>query len=354
MNTHVIHLKNITKYYGNTRILEDIGFTLAKGKITVLLGNSGSGKTTLLRMIAGFEKPDSGSIYLNGRCVAAERVWVRPHQRGIGFVPQDGLLFPHLTVAKNIALGLSRKGNSGNQIDDMLQLIDMPGMGQRYPHELSGGQQQRVALARAMATQPALILLDEPFSALDSQLRRNLCADVRNIIKTQGASAIMVTHDRDEAFSVGDDIAIIENGKIVQHDSPPSLYLNPVSREAAQLTGPAVFMPATLSCGYVQTPVGSFPARNPWSAAEGPVEIMLRPEQLVPASAGECGSFRARVERAATVGPNTWLDLLHTHNAHTRRLSACWPGVMPPSTGSDLTIAIKGDILVMKANPDSQ
>ena len=211
----ILELHNIYKTYIQGKmevpVLKDISLSVDEGEYVAIMGPSGIGKTTLLRMIAGFEKPDSGSIYLNGRCVAAERVWVRPHQRGIGFVPQDGLLFPHLTVAKNIALGLSRKGNSGNQIDDMLQLINMPGMGQRYPHELSGGQRQRVALARALVTNPKVMLADEPTGNLDRHTAMSIFELLNDLRQEFNMAMLIVTHDEQLAQSA-DKILHMQDG----------------------------------------------------------------------------------------------------------------------------------------------
>jgi len=344
MTAPVVSIKKITKSYGATPVLTGIDFSLQAGSITTLLGPSGCGKTTLLRIIAGFERPDSGSVEILGRRVVDVDSWVPPHRRGIGYVPQEGALFPHLSVAGNIGFGLDKIGRMAGKIEQLLELIGLSGLGSRMPHELSGGQQQRVALARALANTPAIVLLDEPFNALDAHLRRALCADVRHIIHQSGAAAILVTHDRDEAFSLADRIAVIRGGQVVQSGVPADLYSNPGDIDTAQLVGSTLCLSATLAGGRALTSLGSLAVRNPGHVADGPVTVMLRPEQIVPTETG--AGLVVRVKRAAAVGPLTWLDLVQTTHGVEFMFPACWLAATPPVIGSTLEVRVAGDALV--------
>jgi len=344
MTAPVVSIKQITKSYGMTPVLKGIDFALEKGSITTLLGPSGCGKTTLLRIIAGFERPDTGSVDIIGRRVVDDNVWVPPHRRGIGYVPQESALFPHLSVAGNISFGLDKIDRTSGKIEQLLGLIGLTGLGGRMPHELSGGQQQRVALARALANSPAIVLLDEPFNALDAHLRRGLCADVRHIIHESGASAILVTHDRDEAFSLSDHISVIRSGQVVQSGVPAELYSNPGDLQTAQLVGSTLCLSAKLVGCRAVTLLGTLAVRNPGKIAEGPVTVMLRPEQIVPTETGT-GKV-VTVRRAAAVGPLTWLDLVQTTQNAEFMFPACWLAATPPAIGSSLEVRVIGDALV--------
>ena len=326
-------------------MLHDVDLAVAPGAVVALLGPSGCGKTTLLRLVAGFDRADAGAVALAGRPVADGPVggrgcWVPPFRRGIGYVPQDGVLFPHLDVAANVGFGLSPAERRSGRVDAMLDLVGMAGFGRRMPHELSGGQQQRVAIARALAPSPALVLLDEPFNALDAHLRRMLCAEVRAILKRGGAAALMVTHDRDEAFTVADEIAVMRAGRIVQRGTPDDFYRAPVDRETARLAGAAVLLAGRLSGPAAATALGRLPVRNPHGVPDGPVALMLRPEQIVPASPGE--GLRVTVRHAAMLGPLTWLDL---EGEGGLALQACWVAAAPPDVGAVIAVAVRGDAL---------
>ena len=285
-------------------MLRTIDLAVASGDIVALLGPSGCGKTTLLRLVAGFDRADAGSVTLAGKPVAdgpagGHGCWVPPFRRGIGYVPQDGVLFPHLDVAGNVGFGLSPAGRRSRRIEAMLDLVGMAGFGRRMPHELSGGQQQRVSIARALAPEPAVVLLDEPFNALDAHLRRTLCAEVRTILKRNGAAALMVTHDRDEAFSVADEIAVMRRGRIVQRGSPADFYRAPVDLDTARLAGAALHLDGILRGDVAETALGRLAARNPHGVADGPAALMLRPEQIVRAEGGHPGHGAPRRDAGA-------------------------------------------------------
>ena len=341
---HALQVSGIAKSYGEAPVLRSVDLAVAPGAIVALLGPSGCGKTTLLRLVAGFDRADAGSVALAGRPVAdgppgGRGCWVPPFRRGIGYVPQDGVLFPHLDVSANVGFGLSPAGRRSGRVEAMLDLVGMAGLGRRMPHELSGGQQQRVSIARALAPEPALVLLDEPFNALDAHLRRTLCAEVRVLLKRGGAAALMVTHDRDEAFSVADEVAVMRAGRIVQRGTPADFYRSPVDLDTARLAGAALRLDGTLAGGEAETPLGRVAVRNPHGVPDGPAALMLRPEQIVP----DAGGVRARVRHAAMLGPLTWLDLEADGGAVS--LQACWLAASPPEVGAEIGIRVQGDAL---------
>lgn len=236
----ILHIKNLSKSFdgGLTNVLNQIEFSVKKGSIVSFVGESGSGKTTLIRMIAGLERSDLGEIYLNDHLVSSNTTFVKPEKRNIGMVFQEYALFPHMTVAKNIAYGLHKdKKNAENRIAEVLELVGLKGFEKRYPHELSGGQQQRVALARAIAPKPELLILDEPFSNLDAMLRIQLRNEIFEIVKKTGITAIFVTHDTQDALAVSDEILILKHGDLVQKADAETLYRAPKNLYVASLFG---------------------------------------------------------------------------------------------------------------------
>jgi iron(III) transport system ATP-binding protein len=258
-------------------VLHGIDFDVAPGEIVALLGPSGCGKTTLLRSIAGLERIDSGMISLNGREVASPRYHMRPEARNIGLVFQDWALFPHMTVADNVAYGLARRGKADEQVAEVLALVGLDGLGHRMPATLSGGQQQRVALARALAPQPSLLLLDEPFSNLDTGLRVQVRAEVHSLLTSLGVSAVFVTHDQEEAFVLGDRVAIMREGRVEQFDSPAAIYEHPSSAWVAEFVGDANFLRGVAHGMSALTPIGPVPLSQSF---DGEVDVLLRPEHV--------------------------------------------------------------------------
>jgi len=271
----IIRLEGVGKRFGDTVAVEDAHLTVDRGDFVALLGPSGCGKTTLLRLIAGFEEPDTGTVQIAGERVAGAGAWVPPERRRVGMVFQDYALFPHLTVAQNVGFGLPRRERS-TRVPAVLQLVGLEGLKRRYPHELSGGQQQRVALARTLAPGPELVLLDEPWSNIDPHLRQSMRDELAGILRGTGVTVLLVTHDREEAFSLADRIVLMRHGAIVQEGAPETLYLNPADRWAAEFVGAGNFVHGRVEGSVVETPLGSFPASGVNGASS--VVALVRPE----------------------------------------------------------------------------
>ena len=275
-----IELLGVRKSFGATRVLDEVDLTVPAGSITAVLGASGSGKTTILRLIAGFEQLDSGTIAIAGQLLDDGQRSVRPQLRGVGYVPQDGALFPHLTVLGNIGFGLARKDRE-RATDRLLELVGLEGLEHRYPHELSGGQQQRVALARALAIEPSVVLLDEPFSSLDAALRAELGRDVARILRAAATTSVLVTHDQNEALALADQIAVLEDGRVVARDDPRSLYRDPPDLHAAGSIGEANVLAGETYGTRARCALGDIALRtNGHRQPDGPARLLLRPEQL--------------------------------------------------------------------------
>ena len=287
-----LELKGVIQRYGMQTIVDGVDFRLESGQIACLLGPSGCGKTTLLRCIAGFEEIAGGEILLHGETVSRAGQRLAPEKRRIGMVFQDYALFPHLTIEQNVTFGLGRTQQEGQnlRVRQLLATVGLHGQGNKYPHELSGGQQQRVALARALAPRPELILLDEPFSNLDVGLRERLSIEVREILKREGSTAIMVTHDQNEAFAMADEIGLMIDGRIQQWDVPYNLYHRPANRQVADFIGQGVLIAGTVGEGNsVRMELGTLVSDSPVECNETcsacdrgcRVDILLRPDDIV-------------------------------------------------------------------------
>jgi iron(III) transport system ATP-binding protein len=272
--TAALTATGLSKAFGPRRAVDAVDLEVRDGELFALLGPSGCGKSTLLRLIAGFEVPDTGTVDVAGRAVAGRDAWVEPERRGIGLVPQGDTLFPHLTVADNVAFGV---GRDRDRAVHALELVGLAHRSRCQPHELSGGERQRVALARALAPGPALILLDEPFAALDAGLRSRLRRDVVEILRAAGATGVLVTHDQEEALGLADRVAIMRDGRIVQCGEPPDLYWRPVDAWAAAFLGEINLLHADLRDGVAWTPIGAFASTR----GDGAVRVGVRPEQLL-------------------------------------------------------------------------
>jgi iron(III) transport system ATP-binding protein len=282
-----LSVRAVTAGYPGVDVLRGVDLEVPVGTLAAVLGSSGGGKTTLLRCIAGFHPVLAGTIRLGDRVVAGDGIDVRPERRRVGLVPQDGSLFGHLTVASNVGYGLDRAARRGGRVGEMLELVGLADLAARMPAELSGGQQQRVALARALAPGPTLVLLDEPFTALDAGLRAEVRAQVRDALRAAGATALLVTHDQQEALGATDLVAVLRDGRMVQTAPPRTIYREPVDLGVATFVGDAVVLPATVRAGVAATALGPVPVAGP----DGPGRVLLRPEQLrlVPAVGAGAG-----------------------------------------------------------------
>ena len=281
----LLDLRGIAHHYHRKDTFSGLGITLARGQIGCLLGPSGCGKTTVLRCIAGFESISAGEIFINGHCVSRSGFTVPAEQRHIGMVFQDYALFPHLDVEANVGFGLRRLDAAARRkrVEELLDVVGLGGLGASFPHALSGGQQQRVALARALAPKPELLLMDEPFSNLDVELRERLGHEVRAILKQQNTTAVLVTHDQREAFAIADEIGILNQGVIQQWAPGYRLYHEPANRFVADFIGEGVFIPGTVQAGgQLHIELGSVPAHVPSDAAIGStVDVLIRPDDIL-------------------------------------------------------------------------
>ena len=352
---NALELHSISKSYGSHRALDNVSLSVPTGSRTVIVGPSGSGKTTLLRMIAGFEFPDTGRLSLNGQTLVDSTHEVPAHQRLTGYVPQDGALFPHMTVAANIGFGLASKGRERQErIAELMDSVALDArMADRWPHELSGGQQQRVALARALAQQPRLMLLDEPFSALDTGLRAAMRKLVARLLADAGVTTILVTHDQSEALSFADQLAVMRNGRLVQSGHPLDLYRYPEDEETALFLGDAVVMPARIEAGWAHCDLGRIPVNNHRNNSSA--QIMLRPEQLqlasvVPNTTEVAGCNAVVTERdfsGNTCTLTVELQSLNADDAPGRSLLVRSSGLYAPPTGSTVQVSTIGHAHVL-------
>jgi iron(III) transport system ATP-binding protein len=333
---NALRLQHVSKNFNGQPVLRDVNLAVPPNSVVALLGPSGCGKTTVLRLVGGFDRVDDGEIAIGPDIVAAPHVHVPPERRRVGYVPQEGALFPHLTVAGNVGYGLPRRERNGTRVAEVLHLTGLDAFGARFPHQLSGGQQQRAALARALAPKPALLLLDEPFNALDLDLRRRVCEEVIGMLRREGATAILVTHDPVEAFSAADLVAVMHDGRIIQTDHPDAVYRQPVNAAVARLTGQAVFIDGTFQRGQVLTALGLLTLHPAYARDAGNASVMLRPEQIIAATAHS--GTPARVIGHSFRGGYAALTV--TVDGHTLRLRA--PSLSAPAPGSDIQLHVEG------------
>jgi len=291
-----LSVHGLYKAFGRHPVLTGVDLTIAAGSLTAILGPSGSGKTTLLRVLAGFDRPDAGTVRIGDQLADGPDAHLPPERRRIGYVPQEGSLFPHLSVAANVGFGLPAGQRRGPRIGELLDSVGLAGLGKRYPHQLSGGQQQRVALARALAIEPTVVLLDEPFAALDAHLRASVRADVAQIFRARGTTAILVTHDQDEALSMADRVAVLRDGQIAQYAAPQDLYISPADPQLAGFIGDANLLDGQLLDGAAPGPVVrtvfgelALTAAGGPGLEPGPVTVLVRPEQLAVHTADGAG-----------------------------------------------------------------
>lgn len=281
MTTPAVRLTGVDKSYGHVPAAQAVDLSLAPAEIVTVIGPSGCGKSTLLRLIAGLERPDAGCVQVAGETLADHRRFVQPEKRRVGLVFQDNALFPHLDVARNVGFGLTGWSRSHRQqrVREVLDLVRLGHLAQRFPHELSGGEQQRVALARALAPQPAVVLLDEPFSSLDENLRVQVRNDLVSILRASGVTAMLVTHDQTEALAVGDRVVVMREGRIEQEGTPRSVFEQPLTRFVATFMGDADFLPARVDGSVLTCELGVVRHALAWPDADQ-VEVVLRPHEV--------------------------------------------------------------------------
>jgi iron(III) transport system ATP-binding protein len=315
-----------------TPVLAGASLSLAQGELGCLLGPSGCGKTTLLRAIAGLQAIDAGTVAIAGRPLSAPGRTVVPEQRGVGLVFQDLALFPHLDVAANVGFGLHRldRGTRAQRVAGLLARLQLEPFARRYPHELSGGQQQRVAIARALAPEPALLLLDEPFSSLDASLRQQLRGELRQLLRQLGHTALLVTHDQEEAMAFADRVAVMRAGRIEQADTPWQLYHRPASRYVAEFVGEGVLLPLRWDAGGWSCALGPLAAADTRHLGDGEAVVLVRPDDLLPDPAA---SLRALVQTVEFRGAE---ELLSLALADGTRVLALWPSHERAQAGAEV------------------
>jgi iron(III) transport system ATP-binding protein len=327
-------VRGLYKAFGDQSILRDLSLTVPAGSVTAVLGASGSGKTTLLRVVAGLERPDRGTIAIGGTALDDGRIHLRPEERRIGYVAQEGNLFPHLSVVQNVGFGLPRRRRRQPEVAALVDAVGLSGLEDRYPHQLSGGQQQRVALARALAVGSQAVLLDEPFNTLDANLRASVRIDVHRIVREAGATAVLVTHDQDEALLLADYVAVLRHGVIAQFATPADLYHRPVDADVASFVGAANLVPGIHDGEGVDTPFGRLPLRNNQAALPpGKVTVLLRPEDIEISSDLDGPGLHGRVSDVEFYGPQMIVRIA----VDDRRLDA--PIVVRVSGGRELVSA---------------
>ena len=335
-----IRVRGVTKRFGSVPALEGVDLDVAQGSLTAVLGPSGCGKTTLLRLIAGFLAPDAGTISLDDREVAGPHRGVPARERRVGYVPQEGALFPHLSIAANIGFGLPRRDRGrADRLAELLDLVGLPAdVALRYPDELSGGQQQRAALARALAPRPEVVLLDEPFSSLDAGLREDTGRAVARALRASGSTAVLVTHDQGEALSLADQVAVLRAGRLVQAGPPGEVYRHPADVGVASFVGGAVVLAGEVAGGYVSSPLGRLEllAESP----PGPVDVVVRPEQIALGADGA----PARVVEVIYYGHDAAVHLQLQPGGQT--VTARLLGALAPAVGTDTCVLVRGPVAV--------
>jgi iron(III) transport system ATP-binding protein len=347
-----LSVETLTKSFGTQSVLRGVDLDVRSGELMAVLGPSGCGKTTLLRLVAGFDTPDSGVITIGERTLNDRRRRIAPERRNIGYVAQEGALFPHLSVRRNISYGLRRaQRRDGRRIGQLLELVGLPrSCAGRYPHQLSGGQQQRVALARALAPDPAVVLLDEPFSSLDAGLRTETGEAVATALADSGATAVLVTHDQAEALSLADRVAVMRDGVLVQVAAPDDLYGRPADLQVARFVGDAVVVPGTVSGAVAECEFGRLPVRivpdSPTGGA-GAARLMIRPEQILLEPPETNEQARARVQRCVYYGHDATVRV-QLAGSGTEVTARC-AGQTLPVPGDDVAVRVIDTVLAYPA-----
>lgn len=353
-------VRAVHKAYGPVNALAGVELEVSTGQLTAVLGPSGCGKTTLLRCVAGFERLDAGTVTVSGREVAGPDRHLPPERRRVAVVPQEGALFPHLSVGGNVGYGLSRSERRQGRVEEVLSLVGLAGYADRMPHQLSGGQQQRVAVARALAPRPPLVLLDEPFSALDAGLRAELRRDVREALRADGATAVLVTHDQGEALSMADQVAVMRGGRIVQSGPPGQVYQDPVDAwvadfvgEAVLLPGEVVVLPGALTGAVARTPLGELALCEPRPGAPvvpGAATVLVRPEQVEVVAEPQDAVVGATITRQDFFGHDALLALHLDQGAQVLARRFDLRGG-PLSPGQRVGVRVRGPVRAYPVGP---
>jgi iron(III) transport system ATP-binding protein len=355
-------ITGVWKGYAGTPVLRGVELDVEPGALTAVLGRSGCGKTTLLRLIAGFERPERGAISLAGHVLDDGHSYVPPERRDIGYVPQEGALFPHLSVSENVGFGLSRRERRGDAVPELLEMVGLAALARRLPHELSGGEQQRVALARALARRPQALLLDEPFSSLDASLRGHVREEVHALLRAQGVTTVLVTHDQEEALSLADFVAVLRDGQIVQKAPPAELYERPLDEPLARFLGAVNVVDAVFEDGAARTPLGALELRFAPDAErrdDAPParagSVVVRPEQLEvrerveDTGGGASAGVPGRVEQCRYYGHDALLHIRREADGdeHGELLLARVNGSDALAVGTPVSVAAHGPVLAL-------
>ena len=350
-----LSLAGVSKAYGAAVAAVALDLDVEAGRLVTVIGPSGCGKSTLLRLVAGLERPDAGTVAVDGELVAGPGRFVPPERRRVGLVFQDHALFPHLTVAGNVAFGLDRLSRDRRRarVDEVLALVRLTDLAARYPHELSGGEQQRVALARALAPGPSVVLLDEPFSSLDENLRAQVRAELVGVLRATGTTAVLVTHDQTEALSIGDTVVVMRDGRIEQADTPQAVFERPATRFTASFMGDADFLPAHVHRALLTCEIGVVSTVPGWSGVDADVEVVLRPHEVALSAVRTGGAdgvvtnveyhgafvlHTVRLGSGATV--RSWQPHAVRHPAGTEVEVSVVPGITPTLLIGDRAVSL--------------
>ena len=355
-------VSGLYKGYGQRSVLQGVDLEVPAGSLTAVLGLSGCGKTTLLRVIAGFERAEQGSVSLAQQTLEDGRTYLPPEKRGIGYVPQEGALFPHMNVEANVGFGLSRGERRGDAVVRLLEMVGIAPLARQLPHQLSGGEQQRVALARALARRPQALLLDEPFSSLDASLRTRVREEVHELLREQGVTTVLVTHDQEEALSLADSVAVLRDGRIVQQAAPAELYERPADERLASFLGAINLIDATFEHGIARTSLGALALRSdPGSPTDLTPEttsgvVMVRPEQLEvhPTETvdndltGAVGGLAGTVEQCRYYGHDALLHIRLEEAGDKQALLARVPGEQALPAGTPVILTAHGPVTIVE------
>ena len=353
-----LSVNELWKGYAGTSVLQGVQLDVQPGSLTAVLGLSGCGKTTLLRVIAGFERAERGTVSLGEQTLDDGRTYLAPERRSVGYVPQEGALFPHLSVQENVGFGLARRERRGEQVAGLLEMVGIAPLAKRLPHELSGGEQQRVALARALARHPQALLLDEPFSSLDASLRSRVREEVHALLREQGVTTVLVTHDQEEALSLADNVAVLRDGRIIQQGAPVELYERPADERLARFLGAVNVIEASFEHGAARTSLGTLelPGGQTRGAAIG--AVMIRPEQLEVHERADgahddgAAGLPGRVEQCRYYGHDALLHIRPNAPAGAELLLARVHGGQALPAGTPVIVAARGTATLVDPEPD--